>query len=208
MSGSRPQAGPRASVRVRAALAGGLVFGIAAGLTVASWTDAEFTSASFGTSSFGVQASLNGAAYTAASTVSTTVTGLYPSATLTSGNAYVSLKAKTTVGSIAGTVRLSAAANAGTGLTPVLRYRIVSIAAAGTCSATSFTGTPTYIVGGAAAYQNVSAALAPTSTLALSANAATEIQYCIELSIVPASAQATYAGTSGTLTLTLAGTST
>src|SRR6185503_102844 len=30
---------PRASIRVRAALAGGLVFGIATSLTVASWTD-------------------------------------------------------------------------------------------------------------------------------------------------------------------------
>lgn len=208
MTGSRLQAGPHASIRVRAALAAGVVFGITAGLTVASWTDAEFLApATFTASRFDVQTSLQGAAFTNASTVSATVTGLYPSATLTSGNAYVSLRAQTTTPSIAGTVRLSAAANAGAGLTPVLRYRIVSIPAAGTCSATSFTGSPSYVVGGAAAYQSVSAALAATATSAVSANSGSSVQYCIEFSIPTGSAQATYAGTSATLTLIVTGSS-
>jgi hypothetical protein len=208
MTGSRLQAGPHASMRVRAALAAGVVFGITAGLTVASWTDAEFLApATFTASRFDVQTSLQGAAFTSASTVSTTVTGLYPSATLTSGNAYVSLKAQTATPSVAGTVQLSAAANAGAGLTPVLRYRIVSIAAASTCSAASFTGTPTYIVGGAAAYQSVSSALAATTASAVGANSGTTVQYCLEFSIPPGSAQATYAGTSATLTLIVAGSS-
>lgn len=206
MTGPRRSAGPRTSIRVRAALAGGLVLGLGAGLTVASWTDAELTTpTTFRASSFGVQSSLQGATYTTATPVTTSVSGLYPSPTLTTGNGYVSLKVKTVAGSVAGTVALSAAANAGAGLTPVLRYRIVVIAAAASCSATAFTGSPTYAVGNASIYQQVSAARPPTTSLALAANAGSEVQYCIELSIPTTAAQGTYAGTSATVSWTIVG---
>ena len=54
---------PRTSIRVRAALAAGLVMGVAAGMTVASWTDAEFVSGQFTASSFGIEVNVNGAGY-------------------------------------------------------------------------------------------------------------------------------------------------
>ena len=208
MTGSRSSTGPRASIRVRAALAGGLVLGVAAGLTTASWVRAEYTGVTFATSAFDVQTNVQGAGYSTATTVAVSASGIYPSATLTSGNQYVSLMVRTLAGSVKGDVSLSATGNAGGGLTPVLRYRIVTIAAAATCSATSFTGSPTYVVGGPAAFQNVSAALASSGTTSLLANAGSEVQYCIELSVPPATPQGTYAGTSGVLTLLVTGTST
>ena len=61
MTGSRLPESPRASIKVRAALAGGLVFGLAAGLTVASWTDAERVGATFTASSFNLQTNVQSA---------------------------------------------------------------------------------------------------------------------------------------------------
>lgn len=201
MTGPRLSAKPRASVKVRAALAGGLVFGLAAGLTVASWTDAERVGATFTASTFDLQSSLQGAAFTNSPTVTGNVTGLYPGSL-----AYLSLKVKTAAVSTAGTVSLSAAANS-TGLDAVLRYRIIRNAP--TCNASAYTGSPTFVVGGAGpAYQQVNAALAATPGLALTANAGSEIDYCIELGM-PATgvSQITYAGASGTVTWNIIGTS-
>jgi len=200
MTGPRLSATPRASVKVRAALAGGLVFGLAAGLTVASWTDAERVGATFTASSFDLQSSLQGGAFTTSTSVSGTVTGLYPGSL-----AYLSLKVKTAAVSTSGTVSLSAAANS-TGLDGVLRYRIVQTAAA--CTSTAFTGSPAYVVGsGAPAYQQVNAALAATPGLALAANAGTEVDYCIELGMPLGVTQSGNAGASGTVTWNIIGTS-
>ena len=201
MTGSRLLATPRASVKVRAALAGGLVLGLAAGLTLASWTDAERVGATFTASSFDLQTSLQGATFTNATTVTGNVSGLYPGSL-----AYISLKVKTAAVSTGGTVSLSAAANS-TGLDAVLRYRIVRTAAA--CTSAAFTGSPTYVVGsGVPAYQQVNAALSATPGLALTANGGTEVDYCIELGM-PATgvSQATYAGASGTVSWNIIGTS-
>jgi predicted ribosomally synthesized peptide with SipW-like signal peptide len=205
MIGSRPPTGPRTSIRVRAALAGGLVLGLAAGMTVASWTDAEFAGRTFTASTFGIETSINGAAYSATASPSVSVSGLYPSATVTTGNAYVSLKVRTLSTSIAGNVSLAAVANAGTGLAPVLRYRIVATASA--CVSGVFTAGATYVAGTFSTYQPVASALSATPARPVAAAGGTEQAYCIELSIPPGSAQGTYAGTSAVLTLNVTGTS-
>jgi predicted ribosomally synthesized peptide with SipW-like signal peptide len=195
----RPPVRPRVSIRVRAALAGGLVLGLGAGLTVASWTDAEFVKGTFTASSFNLQSSVQGGTYTGLSALTGTVAGAYPGSL-----AYISLKVKTAAVSTAGTVSLSAAANS-TGLANVLRYRIVRSLAA--CTATVFTGSPVYVVGGASTYQQVNAALAPTTGIALTANAGLEVGYCIELGMPLGVNQTTYQGTSGTPTWNIIGTS-
>jgi predicted ribosomally synthesized peptide with SipW-like signal peptide len=201
MTGLRLPARPRASIKVRAALAAGLVLGLAAGLTVASWTDAERVGATFTASSFDLQSSLQGAAFTNSTSVTGNVTGLYPGSL-----AYLSLKVKTAAVSTAGTVSLSAAANS-TGLDAVMRYRIIRNAP--TCNAAAYSGSPTFVVGGAGpTYQQANAALAATPGLSLTANAGSEIDYCIELGM-PATgvSQGTYAGASGTVTWNIIGTS-
>ena len=124
--GLRPER-PRASIKVRAALAGGLVFGLAAGLTVASWTDAERVGATFTASTFNLQTSVK--------VPRTRRRGLDRHG---DGDSRRDLSGKRRhavrlaqgedgcrLGR--GTVSLSAAANGGGGLTPVLRSRIVVI---------------------------------------------------------------------------------
>jgi predicted ribosomally synthesized peptide with SipW-like signal peptide len=207
MIGSTPTEGPRASIKVRAALAGGLVFGLAAGLTVASWTDAERVGATFTASTFNLQTSVQGAAYVSTGGTTGTVTasaaGIYPGS---SGTRYVSLKVKTAAVSVGGTVSLSAAANGGGGLTPVLRSRIVTIPGATSCASGVFTAGATYVAGSNVSYQMVSAPLAPSVPIAVAANGGgAEVHYCIELSIATATPQVTYQGTTATATWTVTG---
>jgi hypothetical protein len=202
MAASVESRGPRASIRVRAALAGGLVFGVSAGLTLAAWTDADYVSSSFTASTFGVQTSVNGGAYSGNTTVSASAAGIYPGS---AGTRYVSLKVTTTAGSTAGTVSLSAAANPGGGLTPVLRSRIVQLLPAAPCSSAAFTAGATYVAGTNTTYQMVSAALGASTPVAVAANAGSEVAYCIELSIATATVQATYQGTSASASWTITG---
>ena len=207
MTGPRLPERPRASIKVRAALAGGLVFGLAAGLTVASWTDAEHVGASFSASSFNLQTNVQGAGYTTTAgstgTVTATAAGIYPGS---AGTRYVQLKVKTAAVSLAGTVSLSAAANAGGGLTPVLRSRIVTTTPAAACSSAAFFAGAAYIAGTNTTYQMVSAALPATTPIAVAANGGgTEVTYCIELSIATATVQATYQGQAATATWTVTG---
>jgi predicted ribosomally synthesized peptide with SipW-like signal peptide len=49
--------------KVRAILAGGLVLGIGAAVTLASWSDSEFAKGTFGAGHFNMQGSLNGTAF-------------------------------------------------------------------------------------------------------------------------------------------------
>lgn len=202
MTGSRLSESPRASIKVRAALSGGLVFGLAAGLTVASWTDAERVGATFTASSFDLQTSVQAGAYTTVTPVTPVpvpVTGLYPGLL-----GYVSLRVKTVAGSTAGTVTFTATANS-TGLAAVLRYRIVRTALA--CTAAVFDGSQPFVVGSSApAYQQVNANLVGSVGSPVVANAGTEVGFCIELGM-PLGTAVSNAGTSGTLTLNIVGTS-
>lgn len=205
MSGpGNPAASRRASVKVRAALAGGLVFGIGAGLTVASWTDAEKVYTDMGTSKFAVQLD-NGSGFSDAASVAVSAGAVYPTA---AGAVYVPVyvRSSTTLPSVAGGVRMSAAAAAATGLGPVLRYRVVTSTRAGGCGAASFTGSPTFVAGGASTYQAATAALGATASRSVAAAGADELGYCIEFT-VPDAAAATNMGLSSTVTFTFTGTS-
>jgi hypothetical protein len=125
---------------------------------------------------------------------------MYPGGAAT----YIALRVKTAATSVAGTVQLSSAANA-VGLAPALRYRIVQSSAS--CAAAVYLGSPSYVVGGSSTYQLVSAALAPTTPIAVTAAGGTEAAYCIELSVIPGSLQSTYQGTTATVGWTVTGTS-
>jgi predicted ribosomally synthesized peptide with SipW-like signal peptide len=191
VAGFRPPRGLRASIRVRAALAGGLVFGLAAGVTVASWTDAESATASFGTTRFGVEQSVAGGAYTTSTSVALTVTGVYPGST---GRVFVPILLRTTPGSLAGTITIAHAAVASpAGLTSVLRYRMARSAS---CDASVFSGSPVYLAGDAATTLPVSSALTATSAGALAAAGGSTLGLCLEFSLPTGLTQATYQGTS------------
>ncbi|MBN9605617.1 MAG: hypothetical protein J0G30_03295 [Actinomycetales bacterium] len=201
MSGREAVERPRASIRVRAALAVGLVLGLGAGLTVASWTDASFVAGAFTASRFSLETNPNGAGYSSSSTVSASVAGVFPGA---GGAVYLPFSVRTASDSVGGTLSLSAAANPAAGLPTVLRYRIVRGASA--CTAAGFSS-GSYVAGDAATTRAMSASLPSTAAGSLAAGGASPLSYCIEFSIPSGTAATGIAGTSGTLTLTLTGTS-
>jgi len=155
----RPSTGRSLSLRVRALLAGGLVLGLGATATAASWNDSEYATATLTTSTFNTESSVGGAAYadnltSPGTTVTLPVGGFSPGVKV-----YVPVLIRTKANSIAGTTVLSGAALTGSGPTAAadvtlftnnFSYRVVRTVA--TCNDLAFTsGTPVWVVGSAGA---------------------------------------------------------
>lgn len=189
--------GPRASIRVRAALAAGLVLGITAGLTVASWTDAELVTSTFTASRFELETSVGGSSFSSSTPISVTVAGVYPGS---SGRVFLPVRVRTTASSIAGSASLQHSAIVGaTGLTAALRYRVITTSSG--CDSTAFaTATPAaYLVGTPTLSDApfVTSALPATTSIDVAAAGASEVFYCFEFSLAASGlSQGSYAGTS------------
>lgn len=116
--------------RIQAVLAGGVVLGVGASATLASWNDSEYATATFTSGRFGIEGSLDGASFgkhnptvnpnpTSAATLSFTpvFAAMYPGAV-----SYAPFVVRTTAGSLAGRVQL--VAGTPTGLLTDLRYGV------------------------------------------------------------------------------------
>ncbi|UAJ78814.1 hypothetical protein IT072_16515 [Leifsonia sp. ZF2019] len=146
---SPPRSRSVRALRLRAVLASGLVLGVGAAVTLASWTDNEFATGAFQTSVFNTQSSVNGGAYTDNS--------VSPGATFTVAgpfapgvSSYLPVLIQTTANSVAGTTVLNGAVLGGSDaatLGAALVYRVVRTTA--TCNAAAFTGSPAFVVGAA-----------------------------------------------------------
>jgi len=136
-------------LRVRALLAGGLVLGVGAAVTAASWNDSEYATATLTTSTFNTESNVGGVGYLDnAASPGTTVT--LPVGAFSPGTTgYLPVLIRTKATSIAGTVVLNGAVFTGTDATllrDVFVYRVVRTTA--TCDASAFTtGTPVFVVG-------------------------------------------------------------
>ncbi|UOQ56643.1 SipW-dependent-type signal peptide-containing protein [Leucobacter allii] len=64
ISTASTDANRRVWTKARAMLAGGLVLGVGAAITLAAWTDQEWATGVFSSGSFGIQGSANGGAFT------------------------------------------------------------------------------------------------------------------------------------------------
>ncbi|MBB5639454.1 SipW-dependent-type signal peptide-containing protein [Cryobacterium roopkundense] len=144
----RARSGRRRGTRLRALLAGGLVLGIGATVTVASWNDSEYASATFTSSVFDTESSVQGAAYAdnvsaPGPVVTFSGAGLSPGV-----SRYLSVNIRSKTNSVAGAAVLSGAVVTGTDaatLGSALRYRVVRGDTA--CTAAAFTAAATYVVG-------------------------------------------------------------
>lgn len=131
------------STKIKAMLAGGLVLGIGAAVTLASWTDQAYVAANFGTSAFNIQvqtpesngwveADLDEGADATALTFAVDLAGdLQPGDTI-----YAPLDLQTDGTSVAGTVTLEGATapDAGEGgLFDALTYTVTELGADATC---------------------------------------------------------------------------
>ncbi|MCD4851202.1 SipW-dependent-type signal peptide-containing protein [Arthrobacter sp. AK01] len=142
------------ALRIRAILAGALVLGLGSSVTLASWTDSDFAGGSFGASVFQTESNVT-KPYSAAGAwntndVSPGGTLVFAATAMSPGTvAYAPFAIRTKATSVAGEVVLGVpvVTSSGTGnadLGAALRYRVVRSA---TCDASSFTGTPTFVVG-------------------------------------------------------------
>jgi len=130
--------------RIKAMLAGGLVLGVGAAITLAAWTDNEFITGTFTAGQFNLQGSTDGTDYddhpsaddAAVLSFSTPFDNLAPSETVYAGF-WVRLAAGTTT-----PAQLQLVGFAGTGTAnSELSYAIYAIAAGATCDAATASGT-------------------------------------------------------------------
>ncbi|MFE4544791.1 SipW-dependent-type signal peptide-containing protein [Arthrobacter sp. NPDC056727] len=195
----------RTFTRVRAVLAGALVLGVGASVTLASWTDSEYAAGTFTASTFRLESSTQATDWrdsTAPTDASLTVnaTGLSPGA-----SAYSWLNIRTTEAStVGGTVVLTSSTPVGN-LAPALEYRAVLTNSTSVCDATAFSGTPTYIAG-SSTYLPVTAVAAPAVATPVAAAGTNPLRYCFDIRI-KTDANNSFQGKSATVTWLFTGTS-
>ena len=135
-------------LRVRALLAGGLVLGVGAAVTAASWNDSEYATATLSTSTFNTESNVGGVGYLDNATSPGTTVTLPVGAFSPGTTGYLPVLIQTKATSIAGTVVLNGAVFTGTDaalLRDAFVYRVVRTTA--TCNASAFSGTPVFVVG-------------------------------------------------------------
>jgi len=204
MCGETSPRGRRFSLRLRAVLAGGLVLGVGATVTLASWNDSEYASGSFTTSVFDTESNVQGGGYADNSTApGPTVTfsgaGFSPGA-----SEYFNVLIRTKANSTAGTAVLNAATLGGTDaatLGAALVYRVVRTT--GTCNSSAFTGSPVFVVGAAATFRALTLGqeTGVTNTLATATVSApgAPTGFCFEVTL-PAGAANSLQGKTATAT--------
>ncbi len=185
-------------LRLRAALAGGLVLGVAAAVTVASWTDSESSRTTLATSTFATESSADGTTFASHPTSPGATMTFAATAMAPTVSSFALLDVRTTAATtVAGIVRLTSTTATGA-LSPALEYRAVRITTATTCNAAAFSGTPTFVAGGASAY--LAATTVPASPVSspvpLGGGA---IRFCFDIR-VEAGAANTLQGTTATVT--------
>lgn len=204
-SGEARQRRRRTLLRIRAVLAGGLVLGIGAAVTLASWNDGENATAQFTAGRFGIEGSLtgnstdygkHGSGSPAALSFSAPSSGMYPGAVV-----YAAFAVRTTAGSSAGTVKLTAP-SAPTGTLTELTYGVRLVATVADCSSTGYAAA----VGAIVVNDGTSLATGAAGSQALGANGAGGLVYCFALAL-PVGASAGMQGQTLTQTWQFAATS-
>jgi predicted ribosomally synthesized peptide with SipW-like signal peptide len=185
-------------------LAGGLVLGVGVTLTLASWNDSEYASGSFAASTFDTESSTVSGVW--ANNSSTPGASLVFNATAMSPSVsqYAWVNIRTTAAStVGGTITLASSTTSGT-LIPALEYRAVRAAAVSTsCTASAFSGTPTYIAGSATTYLAVTTVPASPVASAITSPSG-ELRYCFDVRVQSAASN-TYQGKTGTVTWLFSG---
>ncbi|WP_167132168.1 SipW-dependent-type signal peptide-containing protein [Paramicrobacterium chengjingii] len=195
-SASKPRRRPASwFTKLRAVLAGALVLGVGAAVTVAAWNDSEFAQGTFSASTFGIVGATNGVDFSehpdAASAAALTFTAPFD-AMSPGSTAYAAYSVQTTADStVGGTVALSAASGNSTGLGQWLTYSVRTIAGAD-CNATTFAGGESVATDG-------------TATRTLSSGGSDQVNYCFAITLpagTPNEAQGTSVDASWTFTAT------
>lgn len=196
-------------LRVRALLAGALVLGLGGSVTLASWTDSDFATSSFGASVFQTESNVtkpyDASGAWSANDVPPGAAMVFNADSMSPGTTvYAPFAIRTRPNSVAGEVVLGAPSVASSAmgdaeLGAALRYRVIRSA---TCEASSFTGSPAFVVGadGAKPFTVGQAAGVVNSLQAATATLPGEpTQFCFEVTL-PAGASNALQGQTATAT--------
>lgn len=172
------------SRRVRALLAGGLVFGVGAAMTLAAWNDSEYGTATFTAGTFGIVGATDGTTFvehnptgtppSTAAALSFTV----PVASMAPGRTTHALfSVKTVTGSVSGTALLTSTSPAGTGLGGYLTYG-VKVVSSTVCNATTYAASTNVVVADGTAM-----ATGSSTSQVLAANGSAQVNYCFAVTL-------------------------
>ena len=167
------------SRRWRAVLAGGLVLGVGAAVTLAAWNDSEYGSASFTAGKFDIVGAVDGATFSSHATAGAAAAlnfQLAPTAMAPGNATYALFSVKTANPSVAGTLQLTAGTPGGTGLATYLTYGVRTISGT-TCNATTYAAGTAVVADGSALTAN------GATTQAVTANGAAQVNYCIAVTL-------------------------
>lgn len=192
MSRHARASGPRAFVRVRAVLAGALVLGVGATMTLAAWTDNEYSQGSFSASVFNTESSVDLGTNWADNITSPGATMTFSSAGMSPNTfRYGSVWIRTKPASDSGTLALGAPtivdtpATAPT-LSSVLLYRVVTTNLTTACTSAMFAAGSTYLVGSFSASVALTSAGSATAAIGAAASASlpgTPTRLCFEVTL-------------------------
>jgi predicted ribosomally synthesized peptide with SipW-like signal peptide len=197
----------RTFTRVRAVLAGALVLGVGASVTLAAWTDSEYAAGTFTASTFRLESSVADGTWKDSTSSQDALSLAFNATSMSPGTSqYAWVNIRTTASStVGGTVTLASSTSSGT-LLPVLEYKAVRTTAANTiCDAAAFSGSPAFISGSSSEYLPAASVPAPPVASAVTPSNR-EVRYCFEVRIQPG-APNSYQGGAGTITWVFTGTS-
>lgn len=172
--------------RIKAVLAGGLVFGIGAAGTLASWTDTETADGSFEAGTFNIELSANGS-WDNTREMTFDATSMYPGSKVYAP-VFVRTTADTTMD---GALTVSGGGISGTpsALGSALSYRAVTLSIGAdavadfTCDSTTFAGSNSYVFGSASGGTALRAATTASTTQDLKASGGAVRAYCFEVTL-------------------------
>ncbi|SDS18489.1 SipW-dependent-type signal peptide-containing protein [Microbacterium paraoxydans] len=167
------------SRRIRAILAGGLVLGVGATATLAAWNDSEHGAATFTAGRFDIVGATDGTTFSSHATAGTAAAlnfQLPPTAMAPGTTTYALFSVRTASPSVAGVLQLTPGTPGGTGLATYLTYGVRTI------TGTSCTAA-TYPAGTAVVPDGSTLTTAGTTTQAVAANGAAQVNYCFAVTL-------------------------
>ena len=202
-------------LRARAILAGGLVFGIGAAVTLAAWTDNEYTTATVASGRFGIVGSMNGGPFGdhsqspgATLTFTPGLGAVYPGSAASFTAVQVrtaSVATGSTFDSVPGVVQMQTATAPTDALAAALVYAVRIAPAASSCNQALFDGAtaPTIVPNGTPLTTAVASSAA--NSQALQAAGGNTVTYCIRIAL-PSTAPDGIQGITTSVTWQFAGT--
>lgn len=168
------------SRRIRAVLAGGLVFGVGAAMTLAAWNDSEFATSTFTSGTFDIEGSVSGTTF-----VNYTVSGspaslnfqLAPTAMGPGQTTYALFSVRTTTGSVAGDLALVAGTPTGT-LGQYLTYGVRTINGI-VCNESAYVGATVLVADGSPLGTSAAAGV----TQEVYAGGQNQVNYCFAVTM-------------------------